>query len=79
MSSTMATIEVPDGGGSDLGKLEGQGATSADDMELVRLGKKPGMKRVYNFWTCMIDYILGSRIALTLADDTNRQCVPTKL
>lgn len=49
----MATIEeIPDGGGMDPGKLEGQGTTSADDMELVRMGKKPRMKRVYNFWTC---------------------------
>ncbi|KAJ4403433.1 hypothetical protein N0V82_010652 [Gnomoniopsis sp. IMI 355080] len=48
----MATIEeIPDGGGLDPGKLEGQGTTSADDMELVRMGKKPRMKRVYNFWT----------------------------
>lgn len=57
-SSNMTTIEeVPDGGGMDLGKLEGQGATSADDMELVRMGKKPRMKRIYNFWTRKIDCV----------------------
>lgn len=64
----MTTIEeVPDGGGMDLGKLEGQGATSADDMELVRMGKKPRMKRIYNFWTRKIDCVPRTRIWLTIA------------
>lgn len=49
----MATIEeIHDAGGLDPGKLEGQEGTSTDDMELMRMGKKPRMKRVYNFWTC---------------------------
>lgn len=49
----MTTVEeVPKGGGGlDLGKLEGQSPQSADDMDLIRMGKKPKMKRVYNFWT----------------------------
>lgn len=57
----MTTIEeVPKGGGMDLGKLEGQCPHSADDMDLIRMGKKPKMKRVYNFWTC--EYFYGELI-----------------
>lgn len=48
----MTTIEEVSGvGGMDPGKLEGQCVPSADDMDLIRMGKKPKMKRVYNFWT----------------------------
>lgn len=32
-------------------KFEMKGV-SADDMELLRIGKEPKMKRVYGFWTC---------------------------
>lgn len=67
----MATIEeIHDDGGLDPGKLESQGNTNTDDMELVRLGKKPRMKRVYNFWTRKFDRISVPRIQLSLANDT---------
>lgn len=70
--------EVPDGGGMDmdLAKLEGQGATSADDMELVKLGKKPGMKRIYNFWTRTVDYVPPPTEANSA--DGSGQCVPIR-
>lgn len=39
---------------SDPKSLENQSAVNSDDLELIRMGKKPKMKRVYNFWTCKL-------------------------
>jgi choline transport protein len=36
------------------GSLEDLKSVSSDDALLMSMGKKPELKRVYNFWTCTL-------------------------
>lgn len=39
------------------GSVEDLKSVSSDDALLMSMGKKPELKRVYNFWTCMLKFL----------------------
>lgn len=51
------TIETVDPADTGLGSLEDLKSISSDDALLISMGKAPELKRVYNFWTCMMRQI----------------------
>lgn len=59
--------------------LESQNVASEDDLELIKMGKKPGMKRVYNFWTRKISKPFGhlcKKAAATDHESPLSMCIP---